>query len=92
MLKQHGERFLGNYTYVDLYDLMGQVPDFPADVWRLVETKTIEPLGFVERRALRRRDEPLGGHRLLERPVEAAFDDITPEVTLLKFKPKKDSR
>jgi len=23
-------------------------------------------------------------------PVEAAFDDITPEVTLLKFKPRKD--
>jgi uncharacterized OB-fold protein len=25
-------------------------------------------------------------------PVEAAFDDITPEVTLLKFKPRKDDR
>jgi hypothetical protein len=49
MLKQHGERFLGNYTYVDLFDLMGQVPDFPADVWRLVESKTIEPLGHVDR-------------------------------------------
>jgi len=24
-------------------------------------------------------------------PVEAAFDDVTPEVTLLKFKPKKDA-
>ena len=24
-------------------------------------------------------------------PVEAAFDDVTPEVTLLKFKPKKDT-
>ena len=49
MLAQHGERFLGNYTYVDLYDLMGQVPDFPADVWRLIESKTIEPLGYVDR-------------------------------------------
>jgi hypothetical protein len=49
MLEKHGEKFLGNYTYLDLYDLMSQVPSFPADVWRLVETKTMEPLGFVDR-------------------------------------------
>jgi hypothetical protein len=49
MLRHHGERFLGNYTYLNLYDLMSQVPAFPSDVWRLVETKTMEPLGFVER-------------------------------------------
>ena len=49
MLKQHGEKFLGNYTYLDLYDLMSQVPSFPSDVWRLVETKTMEPLAFVDR-------------------------------------------
>ncbi len=46
---QHGEKFLGNYTYLDLYDLMSQVPSFPSDVWRLVETKTMEPLAFVDR-------------------------------------------
>ena len=28
---------------------MSQVPSFPSDVWRLVETKTMEPLGFVDR-------------------------------------------
>jgi hypothetical protein len=49
MLRQHGEKFLGNYTYLDLYDLMSQVPGFPSDVWRLVETKTMEPLAFVDR-------------------------------------------
>ena len=49
MLAQHGEKFLGNYTYLDLYDLMSQVPSFPSDVWRLVETKTMEPLAFVDR-------------------------------------------
>jgi hypothetical protein len=49
MLRHHGEKFLGNYTYLDLYDLMSQVPAFPSDVWRLIETKTIEPLGFVDR-------------------------------------------
>jgi hypothetical protein len=48
-LGKHGGKFLGNYTYLDLYDLMSQVPAFPGDVWRLIETKTIEPLGFVDR-------------------------------------------
>jgi hypothetical protein len=49
MLRHHGEKFLGNYTYINLYDLMSQVPSFPSDVWRLVETKTMEPLAFVDR-------------------------------------------
>jgi hypothetical protein len=49
MLRHHGEKFLGNYTYLNLYDLMSQVPAFPSDVWRLVETKTMEPLAFVDR-------------------------------------------
>jgi hypothetical protein len=49
LLRQHGEKYLSNYTYLDLYDLMSQVPAFPADVWRLVETKTMEPLAFVDR-------------------------------------------
>ncbi len=47
--RHHGEKVLGNYTYLNLYDLMSQVPGFPSDVWRLVETKTIEPLAFVDR-------------------------------------------
>jgi hypothetical protein len=49
LLERHGEKYLGSYTYFDLYDLMSQVPAFPADVWRSVETKTIEPLAFVDR-------------------------------------------
>ncbi len=48
-VRHHGEKLLGNYTYLDLYDLMSQVPDFPSDVWRLIETKTIEPIGFADR-------------------------------------------
>ena len=48
-MRHHGEKFLGNYTFLDLYDLMSQVPAFPADVWRMVESKTIEALAFVER-------------------------------------------
>ncbi len=49
LLEHHADKYLGNYTYLDLYDLMSQVPAFPSDVWRLVETKTMEPLGFVDR-------------------------------------------
>ncbi len=49
LLEHHGPKFLGNYTYLNLYDLMSQVPSFPSDVWRLVETKTMESLGFVDR-------------------------------------------
>jgi len=49
LLEHHGEKYLGSYTYFDLYDLMSQVPAFASDVWRAVETKTIEPLAFVDR-------------------------------------------
>jgi hypothetical protein len=49
LIEHHGDKYLGSYTYFDLYDLMSQVPAFPADVWRSVETKTIEPLAFVDR-------------------------------------------
>jgi hypothetical protein len=49
LLEQHADKYLGSYTYFDLYDLMSQVPAFPADVWRSVETKTIEALAFVDR-------------------------------------------
>lgn len=49
LLEQHADKYLGSYTYFDLYDLMSQVPAFPADVWRTVETKTIEALAFVDR-------------------------------------------
>jgi len=49
LLDHHADKYLGSYTYFDLYDLMSQAPTFPADVWRQVETKTIEPLAFVDR-------------------------------------------
>ncbi len=49
LLEHHADKYLGNYTYLGLYDLMSQVPSFPSDVWRLMETKTMEPLGFVDR-------------------------------------------
>lgn len=48
-LKQHSKKFVGNYTYNSYFDLLSGVPSFPPDVWRLVETKTIEPLAYVDR-------------------------------------------
>lgn len=49
MLRQHGQKFTGNYTYLNLYDIMSRVPEFPPDVWRTVEVKTIEPLAQLDR-------------------------------------------
>jgi hypothetical protein len=48
-LGPHADKFYGSYTYLNHYDITSRVPDFPGDVWRLVETKTIEPLAYVER-------------------------------------------
>ena len=48
-MRHHGNKFVGNYTYNDDFDIMSKVPDFPSDVWRMIEMKTVEPLGQVER-------------------------------------------
>ena len=48
-LKHQGKKLVGNYTYINQYDLMSQVPNVPADVWRMLEGKVLDPLGFVDR-------------------------------------------
>lgn len=48
-LARYADKFYGNYTYLDHYDIASQVPSFPGDVWRLLETKAIEPLAYVDR-------------------------------------------
>lgn len=48
-LKHHGDKYMGNYTYLNHYDLMGQSPNVPADVWRMLEGKMIDPLRYVDR-------------------------------------------
>ena len=48
-LQHHGNIYMGNYTYLNHYDLMGQSPNVPADVWRMLEGKMIDPLSFVDR-------------------------------------------
>ncbi len=47
-LKHHGNIYMGNYTYLNHYDLMGQSPNVPADVWRMLEGKLIDPLRFID--------------------------------------------
>lgn len=49
ILGDHADKFYGSYTYNNHFDISSKVPDFPADVWRLVETKTMESLGFTDR-------------------------------------------
>lgn len=48
-LKHHARKFVGNYTYLNIFDIMSKVPAYPSDVWRMVESKMIEPLGYVDR-------------------------------------------
>ena len=48
-LGKYADKFFGNYTYLDHYDIASLVPSFPGDVWRLMETKAIEPLAYVDR-------------------------------------------
>lgn len=48
-MKHHGRKHTGNYTYLNHYDIMSKVPAFPPDVWKLIESKTVEPIGFVDR-------------------------------------------
>lgn len=70
-VRHHGEKLLGNYTYLDLYDLMSQVPDFPSDVWRMVETKTIEPIGFADRAEVTDPEGTAFGYDLSEKEAKS---------------------
>jgi hypothetical protein len=66
-LKHQGKKFIGNYTYMNHFDLMSKVPNVPADVWRMLEGKVIDPLGFVDRYEV---SDPEG---------TAIWSDVTPE-------------
>jgi len=66
-LRHQGNKFIGNYTYINHFDLMSKVPNVPADVWRMLEGKIIDPLGFVDRYEI---SDPEG---------TAMWGDVTPE-------------
>lgn len=68
ILGAHADKFYGSYTYNNHFDISSKVPDFPGDVWRLVETKTMESLGFADRLEV---TDPEG---------TALAADLTPEV------------
>lgn len=68
ILGAHADKFYGSHTYNNHFDISSKVPDFPGDVWRLVETKTIESSGFTDRLEV---SDPEG---------TALAADLTPEV------------
>ena len=48
-LKHHARKLVGNYTYLNNFDIMSKVPAYPSDVWRLIEGKMIEPMAYTDR-------------------------------------------
>ncbi len=48
-LKHHATKMVGNYTYLNNFDIMSKVPAYPSDVWRMIEGKMIEPMSYTDR-------------------------------------------
>jgi hypothetical protein len=48
-LKRYDSKFVGNYTYLNNFDIMSKVPAYPSDVWRMIEGKMIEPMAYTDR-------------------------------------------
>jgi len=48
-LEHHGSKLSGNYTYINSFDIMSEVPAYPSDVWRLIESKMVEPVPYLDR-------------------------------------------
>ncbi|MBI4456751.1 MAG: hypothetical protein HY644_12745 [Acidobacteria bacterium] len=45
--EKHGKKYMGNWLYIRVQDLLSKAPEFPPDVWNLVEEKILEPTSFV---------------------------------------------
>jgi hypothetical protein len=69
-LKHHGTKLYGNYTYLNNFDIMSKVPAYPSDVWRLIESKLMEPTSYTDRVEV---SDPEGS---------AFYFDLTPEQAL----------
>ena len=63
MLGRHGEKFLGNFMFDNRWEVMNKAITFPADVWRLAEERTIEPIAWLEQVQV---DDPEGTHFTFE--------------------------
>jgi len=48
-LKHQARKMIGNYTYLNNFDIMSKVPAYPSDVWRMIEGKMIEPMSYTDR-------------------------------------------
>lgn len=48
-LRPYEEKFLGVMVFDNRYTVMSKISSFPGDVWRLVEERSIEPLGWIDR-------------------------------------------
>ncbi|MBI4443894.1 MAG: hypothetical protein HY649_11035 [Acidobacteria bacterium] len=44
---KHGDKFQGNWFYLSVGNLLSKAAEFPADVWSLVDEKTLRPIPFV---------------------------------------------
>jgi len=49
LVRPYEEKYLGVMVYDNRFTVMSKIPSFPGDVWRLVEERTIEPLGWIDR-------------------------------------------
>jgi len=59
LLRPHEEKYLGVMVFDNRYTVMSRIPSYPGDVWRLVEERTIEPLGWIDRLEI---TDPEGTH------------------------------
>ncbi|MBI4443448.1 MAG: hypothetical protein HY649_08760 [Acidobacteria bacterium] len=45
--EKHRDKFMGNWIFLRPIDLLSKAAEFPADVWNLVDEKTLRPIPFV---------------------------------------------
>lgn len=44
---KHADKFMGNWIYVRVNDLISKAVEFPSDVWNLVDETIVRPVSFV---------------------------------------------
>lgn len=49
LLRPYEDKFLGLMIFDNRWTVMSKISSYPGDVWRLVEERTIEPLGWIDR-------------------------------------------
>jgi len=47
-VRPYEEKYLGVMVYDNRWTVMSKISSFPGDVWRLVEERTIEPIGWAD--------------------------------------------